>query len=181
MKLRKAFCIALLTLASLLFFPCGSWAQGVQAWMHLEIDGTVIEGDSMVSSLERDGTIEIYGFGQNIFVIDDGLGGRLEAKPIQIIKLIDKSSVFLLKALVNSEDAEAYIRFYRIGGDSIEELYYTIHLENAKILRVSPSVAPATTSEPSPELWELVSISCSKITWIDEANSNSTTWNAIPN
>lgn len=113
-------------------------------WLRLEIGGSRIEGESTVTSMDREDTIECYGFDHDVYVPYDPQTFQLSGKgrvhtPISILKRTDKSSPLLYKALCNAEPVtSAEMRFFRIvpGGSGQEECYLTILLENGYIVDI---------------------------------------------
>ncbi len=111
-------------------------------FLKLEINGNDVEGECTIASLEREGTIDCYGFDHEVHVPYDAAtvqitGARVHS-PISIIKRTDKTSPLLLKALCLNEPVTAELWFFRpqIGGDVAEEKYLTVRLENAKIVAI---------------------------------------------
>ncbi len=109
-------------------------------FLWLEIDGNRVEGESTITSMEREGTIECFGFKYDLITPRDEasgmLTGRRQHSPITIIKRIDKSTPLLYKALCQNEPVtSAEFRFYRPsrGGAGGEEHFYTILLENGYV------------------------------------------------
>ncbi len=109
-------------------------------YLYIEIDGNVVQGDSYVSSLDRENMIPIHSITQEMVRQTDsssGASGKIEHKLIVITKEIDRSSPLLFKALSNDEPVnKAEFRFYRpsISGVGTEEHYYTITLESGRIV-----------------------------------------------
>jgi type VI secretion system secreted protein Hcp len=118
----------------------GSQVQG--PWMRLVIDGNDIVGESPVTSLDREGTIDCYGFDHNLYAPYDvqtgGLTGRRVHGPVSVIKRSDRTSVLLYKALAQNEPVTAELMFFRPASDGsgAEERYLTILLEEAYITAV---------------------------------------------
>jgi len=133
--LSLAVCLA----ATLLSAPPARAAMPV--YLFLEANGTVIEGDSTVTSLGRENSIECLSFDQQIRQpIDPSTGlpsGRRIFEPIVIRKRIDKSSPLLAKALAQNEVIDAQFRFYRPNpaGDGTTQYYYTIEIHQGRISR----------------------------------------------
>lgn len=84
--------------------------------------------------------------------------------PIEIIKLIDKSSPLLAQALANKEEIECSISFYRTASTGGQEKYYTIRIKGGKIAALNlkiPHVIDYNDAEPQ----ELLAIQYRDITW----------------
>jgi type VI secretion system secreted protein Hcp len=131
-------------------------------WLWLTVDGSAIEGDSSIISMDRENTIQCYGFDHHLNVpwnIETGqqTGQRLYS-PVTILKQQDRASVLLYKALCNSEPVdEAIFRFFRPNpsGDGTTQQYLTITLENGRIIDIHT---------PFPNM-ERVSFVFQRITW----------------
>jgi type VI secretion system secreted protein Hcp len=133
-------------------------------YLYIEIDGNVVQGDSYVSSLERENLIPIQSITQEMV----RESGSTTHKLIVITKEIDRSSPLLFKALSNDEPVnKAEFRFYRpsISGIGTEEHYYTITLESGRIVSMM-----TYTDTIEPYHFEEISISFNSITWTDEIN-----------
>jgi type VI secretion system secreted protein Hcp len=148
-------------------------AQTVHLW--LTANGTKIDGDSTIASLERENTIECLSFLDSVRTAREASSGMATGErtyePIKIVKRIDKSSPLLAKALCNNEVVEATFKFYRPdpAGSGTQEHFYTIEIEEARIAsvtRVSPDVIdPASANSPPTEE---VSFVFGKIRWTYE-------------
>ena len=106
----------------------------------LEIDGNNIEGESTISSMDRENTIEVWSYRYEVRTPrEDATGqltGRRQHSPIVITKPIDKSSPLLFKALTTNEQVtRAEFRFYRpaAGSSGAEEHYLTVFIENGYV------------------------------------------------
>jgi type VI secretion system secreted protein Hcp len=139
-------------------------SSGISIYMFLQIDGNAIEGESQVSSLGRENSIQIDSFNQEMA----RTGGKIEHKHIVITKVIDKASPLLFKALSSDEPVDsAEFKFFRpsTSGAGSEEHFYTIKIESGKI----ESMITFTDSS-EPYYFEEISISFQDITWTDEIN-----------
>lgn len=131
--------------------------------VHLELtaNGTKIDGDSTISSMERENTIECLSFEDSVRTAREASTGMASGErtyePIKITKRIDKSSPLLAKALCNNEVIEGTFKFFRPNpaGDGTTEQFYTIEIKEARIAsvyRISPDVIdPASANEPATE------------------------------
>ena len=100
------------------------------------------------------GSIAILDLQQEINVPTDpstGMAtGRRVHKPLKVKKYIDKSSPMLLQALVTNENLRTVeLKYYRRTADDNLQQYYTIELENARVISYK-------TEGPNIEMWELV-------------------------
>jgi type VI secretion system secreted protein Hcp len=119
------------------------YATQVQGpWMRLVIDGSDVLGESPVTSLDREGTIDCYGFDHHIHTPYDRQTGRLTGRrvhdTVSVIKRSDRTSVLLYKALANNEPVTAELMFFRPApdGSGAEQRYLTILLEEAYIAAI---------------------------------------------
>ena len=134
-------------------------AQTVHLW--LTANGTKIDGDSTIHSLDRENTIECLSFVDSVRTAREASSGMASGErtyePIKIVKRIDKSSPLLAKALCQNEVIEATFRFYRPApsGDRTTEHYFTIEIQEGRIgsiTRISPDVIdPASANAPPTE------------------------------
>ena len=144
--------------------------------LKLEIDGNTIEGESTISSMEREGTIECSSFDYMLTTFYDYATGKLSGKrkhePVVIQKRIDKSTPLLLKALCQNEPVtSAEFRFYRPspGGSGAEEHFFTVLLENGHITSVKQVSEDAIIGgEAAPPMMEKVAFNFKTITWTYE-------------
>lgn len=147
--------------------------------IHLWITGTTqgeIRGDSTVSSMDREGTIEAFQLEHMVKVPTEVSGmatGERSHAPIKIIKRIDQSSPLLHQALCNNEELEVAIKFYRPNpsGDGTTEHFYTIRLRQARVSSIK-TVLPNTLdmSTVSAPAVEEVSFVFGTINWVYESN-----------
>ena len=144
--------------------------------LKLEIDGNEVEGESTISSLEREGTIECSAFTYGLDTPRDeasgALSGKRQHRPVTITKRIDKTTPLLLKAVCNNEPVtKAEFRFFRpeLGAPGTEEHFYTVLLENAYISSVGQESRDAITGgKNAPPMMEEVSLVFGRITWTYE-------------
>ena len=168
MRSKKLF-LVLLLLGVLMLWPGAAWAP-MPSYMQVtgeqqgDIEGSVTQKD-------REGTILVYAFGHNIKIPTDPQSGLPTGKrihgPIKILKEFDKSSPKLYKALVTGEHLNpVIIKFYRIDPTGNEEHYFTIRLEDAIILSISPSIPTTLLAQnESYGHMETVSFNYRKIKW----------------
>ncbi len=148
-------------------------AMNVYLWIRGTTQGE-IRGDSTVTSLNREGTIEAFQLEHAVHVPTERSGMSTEERshsPIKIVKRIDRSSPLLHQALCNNEELEVTIRFYRPNpaGDGTTEQYYTIRLTQARvssIKTISPNTIHDLSSNEPP--MEEVSFVFGTINWTYE-------------
>jgi len=137
-KIRRRLLIILI--AALILVP-GVVSAILPAYMELvgENQGR-IEGSCDIEG--REGSIIVYAMEHEISVPTDSSGlptGKRIHHPLTITKEIDKSSPKLHQALVTGERLDhVVIKFYRIDPTGVQEHYYTIRLEDGKIISIEP-------------------------------------------
>ena len=142
----------------------------------LEIDGNKVEGESTISSMEREGTIECSSFKYSLITPREEATGQLtgkrQHKPVRITKRIDKSTPLLLKALCQNEPVTmAEFRFFRPspGGSGAEEHFFTVMLENGYVGGVNQLSEDAIMGgEAAPPMMEEIAFVFQDITWTYE-------------
>ncbi len=149
--------------------------MAMNVYLSLKADGTDIEGDSTVSSMDRENTIECTLFDDGVSAAREaGSGmatGRRRYDPIKIRKRIDKATPLIAKALCNNEVIEGIFKFYRPNpaGDGTTEHFFTIDIKGGRvssIQHVSPdTMDPVETARPAEEEVEFL---FSDITWTFE-------------
>lgn len=167
MKSKIMFSLSLLAMATLLFNPPVAESAMIS---HLEIDGETqdrIEGSCDMEG--REGTIMAYSFGHNVYIPRDTQGtptGQRVHTPLKIFKEFDKSTPKLYRALITGERLTVRMRFYRIDPTGAEEHYFTILLEQALIVSITPSYPPVFLSENATyKHMETVAFTYRRIQW----------------
>ena len=129
--------------------------------LYLTANGTKIDGDSTILSMDRENSIECLSFEDAVRTAREASSGMASGErtyePLRIMKRIDKSSPLLAKALCNNEVIEAIFKFFRPNpaGDGTTEQFFTVEITEgrvASITRVSPDVIdPASANAPPTE------------------------------
>jgi len=129
--------------------------------LYLTANGTKIDGDSTILSMDRENSIECLSFEDSVRTAREASSGMASGErsyePIRIVKRIDKSSPLLAKALCNNEVIEATYKFFRPNpaGDGTTEQHFTVEIQEGRIgsiTRVSPDVIdPASANAPPTE------------------------------
>lgn len=184
MRSKKLF-LALLSIGVLMLWPGAAWAP-MPSYMEVEgknqgkIDGSVTQAG-------RENTILVYAFGHSVIIPRDPVSGQPSGKrihgPIKILKEFDKSSPKLYQALVTGENLNpVIIKFYRIDPAGQEEHYFTIEIQDAIIVTISPSI-PTTFLAQNEQYrhMETVSFTYRKIkwTWVPDGIESEDSW-AVP-
>lgn len=141
------------------------------AYLFLRANGSDIQGESSVSSLGREHSIECFEVRHSVQTLQSASGFPTQKRryaPITIRKKIDKSSPLLLKALAENMAIEGKLLFFRPNpmGDGTTEQYYTIEFKQARISAIhmaQPNLLdPQTAMLP---LTEEVSFIFHSISW----------------
>ena len=129
--------------------------------LYLTANGTKIDGNSTIESMDRADSIECLSFEDSVRTAREASSGMASGErsyePVRITKRIDKSSPLLAKALCNNEVIEATFKFFRPNpaGDGTTEQHVTVEVQEgriASITRVSPDVIdPAAANAPPTE------------------------------
>lgn len=129
--------------------------------LYLTANGTKIDGDSTILSMDRENSIECLSFEDSVRTAREASSGMASGErtyePVRITKRIDKASPLLAKALCNNEELEATFKFFRPNpaGDGTTEQHFTVLIQQSRIgsiTRVSPDVIdPAAANAPPTE------------------------------
>ena len=148
--------------------------------LYLTANGTKIDGDSTIESLERADSIECLSFSDSVRTAREASSGLASGErtyePIRIVKRIDKASPLIAKALCNNEVIEGTFKFFRPNpaGDGTTEHFFTVEIEEGRVgsvTRISPdTIDPASSNAPPTEE---VSFVFGKIGWTFEPGGQS--------
>jgi type VI secretion system secreted protein Hcp len=154
-------------------------------YLFLKANGVDIQGESTVTSLDRESSIECLEYRDSVAVQTEAGShlslGRRNYGPIKIKKVIDRSTPLLFKALTNNEEIEAEFRFYRPNpaGDGTTQQFFTVEIRRARIStieRVNPNPYDVMdTSHPAYEVVGFVFGSIT-ITYEDGGITHQDTW-----
>lgn len=173
LKLRAVALTA--TLAGLLLSFGAHAAQTVH--LTLTMNGVVIQGDSTLTSMGRENTIQCVSWESEIY--QPGASTTpLVHRPIKFVKVVDKATALLAKALGENQTGSGTFRFYRPGptGGGTEEQFLRVTLADVRVKShriLSPNaITPATANQP---VLEEVTLSYTSITIIYEPNGTEAT------
>ena len=148
------------------------------AYLRLAVDGAAVDG--CVTLEGRIGTFEVNAFGHSLTQEQDAASGvptgRRQHKPVTI--RMDAScggSVAVYNAMVNNENVTEWeLSFWRPSQAGKEEQFYTIVLEDARVVGISSSGGATLSVEL------IVAFSYRTITWnhLDSGDSVSDDWTA---
>lgn len=139
--------------------------MAIPAYLWLKDDGGAdIKGS--VDVRDREGSIEITGFGHSLSIPTDDNTGKLTGTRIHgamtLEKEFDSSSPYLYRAVATGQKLQsAEIRWYAINHAGQEQEYFNMLLEGVKVVSVVPSMG----REEKINHIEHVSLRYEKITW----------------
>jgi type VI secretion system secreted protein Hcp len=144
--------------------------MAIPAYLWLKDDGGAdIKGS--VDVRDREGSIEILGFGHGLHLPTDSNTGKITGtrvhSALSFEKEFDSSSPYLYKAVAQGQTLKsAEIKWYRINDAGLEVEYFNMLLENVKVVFISPHMLDVKnpTTEKHNHL-ESVSMRYEKITW----------------
>jgi type VI secretion system secreted protein Hcp len=143
--------------------------MAIPAYMWLKDDGGAdIKGTSRVQG--REGSIEVIGFSHGLNLPVDSHSGKIMGSrmhsPMTIEKQFDSVSPYLYKAVAKGQTLKsAELKWYRINDAGKEEVYFTMLLDNVKIVGVNPIMPNIKSDESEGNHIELVSLMYERITW----------------
>lgn len=155
-----------------------------QPEMFMAIEGSSqgLISSSVNDDLSYPNEIKILAMEQSLRVPFDPTNGRAsgntEAGVLKIKKYVNMASPLLAAALANNESLELTLRFYRQSqsGQGAEN-YYTITLENARLVLFRPLATDiTTTSEPALGHFEELSFFYERIIYQYEPSGPSSTF-----
>lgn len=151
---------------------------------YVKIEGVTqgwIQGDSTVSSMDRVDHIEGYEY-HHLMEVPSG-GSRINHQTVILTKPLDRSTPSLLRAMDNNEALTVQIRFFRPqpGGGGAEEHYYTVLLEDARLISIEPLQGRTDMPDTAAQLvTERLRFSYGRITYTWELNGNEHMANTAP-
>jgi type VI secretion system secreted protein Hcp len=141
-----------------------------------EISSGALSEDSVATYTQEghEDEIMIYAFQHNVPRGTSEQNGQIASmpamKPIEITKMIDKSSPLLHNALTSGEQLTVTINWYRISSSGEEEVYYVMEIEDAVLVDIQtvlPSIGDPNMSHLTH--MEVVYINPGAVTWTHEA------------
>ncbi|MBC8747248.1 MULTISPECIES: Hcp family type VI secretion system effector [Paraburkholderia] len=142
----------------------------IPAHMWLKDDGGAnIKGSSTVQ--DREGSIEIIGFGHGVNLPVDAANGKITGarahSPVSFEKEFDAATPYLYKAVAKGQTLQsAEIKWYRINDAGKEEVYFLMLLEGVKVCGINPGMANTKLDQASAlNHVESVSMMYESITW----------------
>lgn len=124
-------------------------------------NGEAVEGESSITTLDREDTIECFSFNYGVQAGSEAFSGAASGvrnySPISILKRVDKSTPLLWKALCKNETVEGVFKFYRPdpAGQGTTEHFYTVEIREGRVAGIDFSSPDAmiggTSGEPPTE------------------------------
>jgi type VI secretion system secreted protein Hcp len=128
--------IALVVVVIVLLTCAGAAFGADNVYLFLKTNGTEVQGDSSVTSLGRENSIECFAFEFNLA---SPAGQERGKRPTIVVrKPIDKSTPVLARALSQNEIVEGSFRFYRPNpaGDGTTEQFFTVEISKGRITSI---------------------------------------------
>jgi type VI secretion system secreted protein Hcp len=141
-------------------------------YMKLSVNGADIQGESTILAGMTE--CESFHLGLEVPTSADGYSrkAKLQFSPILIRKQIDKVSPITLQALTNNSQIDAEFRFLHTSPAGLNEHFYTVLIQNARLNRIDQqSDINPLSNPPSEEL----SFSYARIIWRHEITKTETT------
>ena len=145
--------------------------MGIPVYMFLYDDsGNIIKGGIDIQG--REYSVEVLGLHHSVHIPTDNHNGKFTGTrrhlPFLIEKEIDSSSHYLYKALSMGQALKRVeLKYYRINDAGQEAEYFTILLENVKVVNLMPVMFDI--KDPAKEKFnhmEIVEFRYQKITWL---------------
>ncbi|WP_060510918.1 Hcp family type VI secretion system effector [Pseudomonas sp. NBRC 111124] len=161
--------------------------MAIPIYLWLKDDGgSEIKGSVNVNG--REGSVEVLAKDHKIYTPTDNNTGKLTGTrvhtPFVFVKEVDASSPYLNKAVTTGQTLkEALFKFYNINDAGQEVEYYSIKLENVRVVEVTPKMHDVKDSEKEKHNHlESVALRYETITWkYNEGNIiHSDSWNERP-
>ena len=144
--------------------------MAIPAYLWLKDDGGAdIKGS--VDVKDREGSIEVLGFGHGLSLPTDSNTGKITGTRVHSAltfeKEFDSSSPYLYKAVAQGRTLKsAEIKWYKINHAGQEEEYFNMLLENVKVVSVCPVMYDCkNVAAEKHNHMESVSLRYEKITW----------------
>jgi type VI secretion system secreted protein Hcp len=144
-------------------------------YLQLRVNGAVVEGESLETSLGRQNAIECLYYRQGVATpraAGSGMAtGRRTYEPLVIRKRVDKSSPLLARALTQNQVVDGVFKFFRSNpaGDGTTQHYYTTEISQGRIVAITQFVGDgAGPGELANPPLEEVALVFNQITWTSE-------------
>lgn len=121
--------------------------MAIPAYLWLKDDGGAdIKG--AVDVQDREGSIEILGFGHGLYLPTDNMTGKITGTRVHSAlvfeKEFDSSSPYLYKAVAKGQTLKsAEFKWYKIDDAGQEVEYFNMYLENVKVVSICPHYVAA--------------------------------------
>ncbi|NCH87387.1 type VI secretion system tube protein Hcp [Cronobacter dublinensis] len=144
--------------------------MAIPVYLWLEDDnGTSVKGSVDIAG--REGSIEVLEHMHSVELPIDPRTGKITGKRLHsgyaFMKEIDSSTPYLYRSLSTGRMLKkATFRFYRINDNGMEEEYFRVTLENARVLEVEPLLLDVKNDKwAKHNHLEYIDMGYEKITW----------------
>jgi len=144
--------------------------MAIPAYLWLKDDGGAdIKGS--VDVWNREGSVEILGFGHGLHISTDSNTGKITGtrvhSALSFEKEFDSSSPYIYRAVAQGQTLKsAEIKWYRINDAGQEVEYFNMLLENVKVVSICPHMLDVKNPDTEKHNHlESVSMRYEKITW----------------
>jgi len=127
--------------------------------------------------------LAVAAFGHNLYhPVDPQTGdvtGSRRHDPIRIVKAVDESSPIFYSALISGDILTVEIRFLRTDNTGQLLHFFTVSLQGARIMSISPSLIPLNQDNQDNPMMEIVNFNYGQILWKEELGSTEAqdSWN----
>lgn len=126
--------------------------MAIPAYLWLKDDGGA-DIKSAVDVQDREGSIEVLGFGHGLHLPTDNMTGKITGTRVHSAlvfeKEFDSSSPYLYKAVAKGQTLKsAKFKWYRINDAGQEVEYINMLLENVKVVSICPMMHDVKTLPP---------------------------------
>jgi type VI secretion system secreted protein Hcp len=109
------------------------------AALYLKANGTDVKGESTQTSLNRQDSIEVLEYEQNVNTAREASSGMATGRrtydPVKILKRIDKASPLIAKALTLNQKIDGVFKFFRPApsGDGTTQQFFTVEIKDGRV------------------------------------------------
>ena len=134
---RFALAVAAVTTLAVMVAPPPAWAWRGLATIQGAQQGK-IDGDNLTKDNPGAVVVRAISLGLTRPIVEVGTGqqafGSIRVQPFKLVKEPDKATPKLLRAAVQNETLTVEIKWYRSLNTGAEQHYFTIRLDNAKVV-----------------------------------------------
>jgi type VI secretion system secreted protein Hcp len=145
---------------------------GINCYMTVNGTQGSIEGDVTITG--REGTIRVYNVVHDIEVPVDPVTGLPDGSsvhhPLAVATGFSKASPKLQKAMVDADTLEVILEYYRVNESGVEEHFYSVTLQNARIVASNAYKMDSIGNTSFSEMEEYY-LTYDTIAWVHEVDS----------